>query len=112
MIPAHSVHPATRWCRGRTDVNVGCGSRIKIWRRTKQHLAQVDDPPADVSSGEVLVHAFQIARKKHSARQDGSPESRSETLDLIFDSFEHMDFRPIRNVTVRPCGVLAGRRAR
>src|SRR6202041_253482 len=51
---------------------------------------------------EVGIHRFKVGRGKDAAGQNALTEPRSETLDLIFQLFQHVHLRSVRNVAVRP----------
>src|SRR5439155_1071664 len=67
---------------------------------------------ADVAPDVVLVVAMDLGRAHHRARENPVAESRREALDLRLHSFGHVECGPVRNVAVRPHGVLARGSAR
>src|SRR6185437_3098760 len=54
---------------------------------------------------------FHVGRGHHRSRQNAFPEAGSETLDLIFNAFQHVDSAAIGHMTIGPCRVLACGRA-
>src|SRR5579859_5818150 len=54
---------------------------------------------------------FHVGRGHHRSRQNAFPETGSETLDLIFNAFQHVDSAAIGRMTIGPRCVLASGRA-
>ena len=78
----------------------------------EKELAKIHEAAADVAAEEIGVHTFEIGGRKKAAGQDAVAEAGGETLDLILDGGEHVDFGSIRDVTVGPGDVFAGGCAR
>src|SRR4029079_16815578 len=61
----------------------------------------------------VRVVRLELRGAKRRAGDDPVAEARREALDLLFDPLRHVERRAVRNVAVRPRGLLSlGRAAR
>src|SRR6185437_3120788 len=54
---------------------------------------------------------FHVGRGHHRSRQNALSEAGSETFDLIFNAFQHVNSAAIGHMTIGPSRVLAGGRA-
>src|SRR3954452_23666450 len=108
------MHAAARWrgAGGEIDPVVGCRIRIAARERPRQHLHEVVRAAGDVAADDVRIVRLVLDAVPRVPRQDSVAESGRESLVLRFDDAGHVVRRSIRNVAVRPTGVLAGRRAR
>src|ERR1700730_2492469 len=48
------------------------------------------------------IHFFQCRRTKHSTRQNATPKSWSEALDLVVKTVEHIELGYVRDMAISP----------
>src|SRR5215207_5981372 len=106
------MHASARRRRGRTYVQSLCrgGVRVETDHRPGQKLTEVHVPAAYVAD-EVGVLPFEIRRPGDALRKNTVPETGGETFYLRLDPLRHVEGRAVRDVAVRPHGVLALRSA-
>src|SRR5262249_58835520 len=78
---------------------------------TGEELPQVEAAAGDVAADVVRVVCLKLGRGRLRERQDSLPEARGKPLDLTEDRLGHLRGGAVRDVAVRPDGVLARRRA-
>ena len=66
----------------------------------------------DISANHIRVVYLEIRWSHDISSEDDVPETRSKTLDLALNPFGHINFASVRDVTVRPTGMLPRWRAR
>ena len=69
-------------------------------------MAQVHGATYDVAADQVGVHFFEGGRGENVTGEDAVPESRSETLYLRFEGFQHVNVGAVGDVAVGPGDVL------
>ena len=113
-ITAHAVDAATRGRRARTDKQhwIGCSIRIPTKSWSKQELRQSIRSATDISANHIRVVYLEIRWSHDISSEDDVPETRSKTLDLALNPFGHINVASVRDVTVRPTGMLPRWRAR
>ena len=82
------------------------GIGVKAGHRTGKQLAPVLHAAVNVSANVVGVILLKIMRGHRVPRQDAVAETGRETFDLLFYGSRHIDIRSMRNVAVRPAGML------
>src|SRR5271155_1784381 len=112
MIATHTVHSPAWRSACRANINIARRRSVMSPRRAKQKLAQVQRPASHIPSYKISVHALQALWRKDASRQYAVAEARSESLDLILQSLQHVHPRPIGNMTIRPSRVFTRWRAR
>src|SRR5918994_179557 len=107
------MHASARRRRGRTYVQPLCrgGVRVETDHRPGQKLTEVHVAAAYVAADEVGVLPFEIRRPGDALRENTVPETGGETFYLRLDPLGHIEGRAVRDVAVRPHGVLALRSA-
>src|SRR5215204_2314146 len=107
------MHAPARRRRGRTYVQSLCrgGVRVETDHRPGQKLTEVHVAAAYVAADEVGVLAFEIGRSGDALREYALPEAGGEAFYLGLDPPRHVEGRAVRDVAVRPHGVLALRSA-
>src|SRR5207248_5737166 len=85
--------------------------RIEGEDRPREELEAVVRAARDVASGAVRVVRLDLAGTRHRSRKDEIAKARREALDLRLDARGHVHRRAVRDVAVRPEGVLSRRGA-
>src|ERR671910_471270 len=109
--PAHAVDASARRRRRRAQVEPigGGGVRIQAYGRPRVELTKVLEAAVDVPADVVRVACLYVGRAHGVPREDQVAEARSKALDLRLHPFRHVHGRPVRDMAVRPEGVLSGR---
>src|SRR5438876_3201666 len=109
VIAAHAVDSADGWSRRRTNKQIfdWGGVRADPKRGPCDDLQQIQHTAADIPADVVWVVRLKFCGIHRMTRQDAVAETRSEALDLGFDSVGHVNFRTAWHVTIRPRGLLA-----
>ena len=106
VVAAHAVDSAAWWCGRGTDVEVADGGGVMAPGGAEKELAEIYGAAGDVATDQVGVHFFEVARGKDASSENAIAEAGGETLDLRFESLQHIDIGAVGHVTVRPCDVL------
>src|SRR5580700_241484 len=96
------MYPSTWRCGGGTNVNTSQGCLERVTVRTKKELPEVISPACDVASNQVRVVFFECVRAPGGPRQDTVAKSGGKPFDLTFDTFAHIEPRPVWNMTIGP----------
>src|SRR5919197_1489234 len=97
--------------RGGAEVDPARRRAVRDASRPEDELAEIHDPAVDVAAEVVAVVRLEIGRQPDRPGEDELPESRREPLHLRLDRRDPVERRSVRDVAVRPGGVLSVRRA-
>ncbi len=75
----------------------------------KQKLAKIHSPTSNISTHQIRIHVFKIGGREDSPRENVVAEAGSEALNLILQFLKHVYRGSIRNMTIGPGRMFAGR---
>jgi len=107
------VYASSGWCGCGTQVGIlqggGIRSETRGWPRVQ--LAQVLDTTNNVPAYVIGVVGLQLRSIARMASQHQVTKARCVAFDLRLDRLRHVNRGPVRDVAVRPGGVLPMRSA-
>lgn len=70
-------------------------------------MSQVHIAGGDITTDQVRIPAFERRGRRDGSGENAIAEAGSETLNLTLHWLEAIGRASVRNVTIRPCGVVA-----
>src|SRR6266568_6767282 len=102
------MHPSAGRRRRRANIDTlsRCRVRYRPDRRTCEELPEILHPAIDIATNVIRIILLKLKRVRDMPSQDAITEARRKALNLSFDPLRHVERRTVRNMAIRPQGLL------